>query len=261
MKGLLKLLKKIDYINSPEDIISADEPFFLKMLAKYYNRRVKAVERASEKKSFFCKSWKVYFVSFKPAFMKVRLWQTKSKNQKNLNLAQPLLFQQFIFDSKIFKANGTVLPLSTTINNRFILLIKGPHQILAIALSDYLEKTRQIGKKERFLELAELLATLHLKSKGMIGDSIGRVLVHGDFARENILINQQGKLWLTDWENLRVDWPEYDLACFVRDGMDAYGMKIDDPVNKLFLKVYEEYSGLKINYERLGQYLKSFKKI
>jgi len=257
MKIPLKLMEEIEYVETGRNIASVEDPIWLSILSDYYDREIELIERASEKKSFICKSWKIKFVSHQPAFMKIDIGAKPEK----------LLPQEMIFQSKIFERGEGVLPLWTTTNNHLVLSIRGPDQTLSLALNDYLENRGKL-EKEDFLNLARLLARLHLKGRELFseifpsserGDSRDFVLSHGDLTRENILLDKNKKIWLADWENLRADWPEYDLAYFIRDGMHTYGLKVDDPIHKLFLRAYEKHSGFKINYDRLRKYLESFK--
>ncbi len=235
--GLVKRIKVA------RNIISVEDPLLIDILSSNYGRKIRSIKRINRKKSFICRAWKVEFISHKSAFMKID-FDVDSKN---------LLLQEKVFQSKIFKANEVVLPLWPTKDNHPMLSLKCPRKPFNLTLSDYLENTINF-KKKYFSDLAVILAKLHSKKRNNL------VLSHGDFTRENILLDENKNIWLVDWENSKFGYPECDISYFVRDGMDAYGLEINNPLHKSFLKTYEKYSKLKVDCNRLEKYLKDFNK-
>jgi hypothetical protein len=279
----MNFLSKFEIIKSLEDIVSADSSVLKSILSHYYGD-VKSIERASQKKSFFCNSWKINFKSLKTGFIKLAIANKKKNILKEKNWSGwKLLSQQVIFERKIFESSKEgIMSFWPTKNNKAALFIKTPHYIFVVTLTEYLKEPIKLKLSRDIPIISRLLADLHVKGKKSLSsilkgnfilsmnhhkrlmlkskiDKKKLTLIHGDIVLENIFINKDKNIWFLDWDNLRIDYPEYDLACFIRC---LKNKKIDKngDIAKLFLDNYQKYSNRKINFLRISQYLKYFDK-
>ena len=214
--------------------------------------------------------------------MKVATISKKTDTDNSRDLLIALHFLPELIADKICSTVGTA-EIRRTKNKKYGLLIEGRTCFYLIVLNEFLGRRKNFDINKNTPAIAKILVKMHkdknrikkifatvmpagnlkylpdyhLKATGSRVDlkKNGWVFSHGDFTIQNILADKSGRLRILDWENMGLGYPEYDLACFMRNCHDRSGQRFD---GYSLMKAYQSISSNNIDPDRLLSYLKLF---